>query len=334
MTTPEDYSIHKTPLKTLVEGWDLSFSLRDRGYHARWGLLGEDGKDVIVPVPSSGNGVCCFANMLRAIAASGREPGFATFHIGDFSWPTPEECIRFLKLGQENGLYPRDANLEEVVETRVARVPLKDVGQARVYLYLCYARYVRDNPNLILNVLGLTEKHGVDFWPALAYSMFMSVATSQHSFLHINKNFVKAGEAKHPDIYLAVNPKSVWLLRNRARSQEPIGPVKLGDWAGGWSTSYIYGADSARMQNFTHLEKERESFRHLREAAEFISVHVLLKEKFRKSLEADNVDECLKQAKALSDSFLDESADKIRKKSFSEKIGLIPATISKALGAF
>ncbi len=144
-------------------------------YRTDYTLLDIDDKVVVKRTNRS-----CFADLGDDLARHAAEnPRYLTYcptQENDQEIPrhvSPEQCVRWARIGQEIGLLPpvHYQSAENMVTGAGLIIDLDSEAAIfpRIYMQLCWLRWIREGPGIVLHATGLIDEAGCDPWAAIAY---------------------------------------------------------------------------------------------------------------------------------------------------------------------
>lgn len=135
-------------------------------YRVSYKLLDKDRK-VIANYPGNN----CFAGLAGHVRKCIDNVQFVRYRPEVHPETTEDDYRRWYKLGREIGLYGAEQDEDEVFKQGIT-IDLKDEKTLvpRLYMQLCWMRWLREGPGIVKHTLKLVHEAGRDVWASVAYA--------------------------------------------------------------------------------------------------------------------------------------------------------------------
>lgn len=167
---------------TPLEGFKLNNGSHPQNYKVDWLLLDKEGE-----ILEREHNRICFSNLqtkITQLMAIKNIPH--TIQYDSKIYVPVDTAIRFMELGRENGLFPIDGDIEEAAKTGTVKFTIGNISQNKVYWFLCYFRYLRDDSFKVKSIVKLVDEYRVGFWPAFFYVVCNLSSSDGHNFIPIS----------------------------------------------------------------------------------------------------------------------------------------------------
>lgn len=155
--------------RELVEAIDHS-KLKIPGYHADYALWSKS-NDLLHRVSQA-----CFGSLRDCVYAKRSDVRYLTYivkvPIKYDDQLSLEQKLEWVRLGQVIGLLPTDQTPEKMLSGEGIKIDLEapETLVARLYMQLCWIRWIRESPGVVYHSLRLVHELGCDPWAAVAYT--------------------------------------------------------------------------------------------------------------------------------------------------------------------
>jgi len=136
-----------------------------RGYHADYKLLDEE-KRVLGNYSEN-----CFGNLPRYLySLRDKNPRYICYTVVEAAEITKQDMLAWAALGRKIGLLPSDQTPQEIIKEPGITLDLEETTVPRLYMQLCWVRWLREGPGIVKHSLQLVNGFGCDPWAAVAYT--------------------------------------------------------------------------------------------------------------------------------------------------------------------